>query len=89
MYWSPTQAVLNVYYVCKYLEQFPEKLGVLRDGSCMNGRAKVDSAVMLNEVVLFELINQWEIPNQEIVMILREVEWIAIRSIEKLPEEKL
>lgn len=67
---SSGQAILDVDNVCENLQQFPEKLRVIRDSSGMDGRAIIGADVVLNKVEFLEMVQERHVSDQKIIVVL-------------------
>ena len=83
------QVVLHIDDIRENLKQFPEELRVIRNSSSMNRRAKVDPGIMLDQVVLLEVIELRDVADQQIIVVLRVAERVAIRNGQLLSQQGL
>lgn len=61
MYRFSTYTILYIDDVSKNLEQFPQKLRIIRDGCSMDGWTVIKTLIMLDQVELLELIYYSEV----------------------------
>lgn len=61
MYRLATYTILHIDNIRKNLEQFPQKLRIIRDGCSMDGRTVIKTLIMLDQVELLELIYYHEV----------------------------
>ena len=61
MYRLATHTILHIDNIRKNLEQFPQKLRIIRNGCSMDGRTVIKTLIMLDQVELLELIYYHEV----------------------------